>query len=103
MAGRTVSLTFKTSDGKTLPAVSFVVNDGKPGAKGDNATLVIENVRPTVKGGETSFPVGNVKVISVHINGVSQPLGYAYTVEANTVYLAEAVKVTDVVSIEFVR
>ncbi|MEI7159434.1 hypothetical protein [Pectobacterium parmentieri] len=99
-AGRTVSLIFKTSDGKSLPAVSFTVNDG---AKGDNATLVIENLRPTVKGGETSFAVGNVNVISVHINGVSQPLGYAYTVEANAVYLAEAVKSTDVVSIEFVR
>ncbi|GKW11695.1 hypothetical protein PEC301899_19770 [Pectobacterium carotovorum subsp. carotovorum] len=103
MAGRSVSLIFKTSDGKTLPAVSFTVNDGKPGAKGDNASLVIENLRPAVKGGETSFSVGNVKVISVHINGISQPLGYAYTVEANTVYLAEAVKSTDVVSIEFVR
>ncbi|MDE8741399.1 hypothetical protein PZA20_06135 [Pectobacterium polaris] len=99
-AGRTVSLVFKTSEGKSLPAVSFVVNDG---AKGDNATLVIENLRPTVKGGETSFVVGNVKVISVHINGVSQPPGYAYTVETNTVYLAEAVKSTDLVSIEFVR
>ncbi|WP_409311534.1 hypothetical protein [Pectobacterium sp. B1J-3] len=99
-AGRTVSLIFKTSDGKKLPAVSFVVKDGE---KGDNATLVIENLRPAVKGGETSFAVGNVKVISVHINGVSQPLGYAYTVESTTVYLAEAVKSTDIVSIEFVR
>ncbi|KHT36628.1 hypothetical protein [Pectobacterium carotovorum] len=99
-AGRTVSLIFKTSEGKSLPAVSFNVNDG---AKGDNASLVIENLRPAVKGGETSFPVGNVNVISVHINGVNQPQGYAYTVETNTVYLAEAVKSTDVLSIEFVR
>ncbi|MCA6971218.1 hypothetical protein LF935_16375 [Pectobacterium carotovorum] len=103
MAGRTVSLIFKTSDGKALPAVSFTVNDGKPGAKGDNASLVIETLRPAIKGGETSFAVGNVKVISVHINGVSQPQGYAYTIEATTVYLAEALKSTDLVSIEFVR
>ena len=99
-AGRTVSLTFKTSDGKTLPAVSFRVNDGE---KGDNATLVIESITPVIKGGESAFAVGNVTVISVHVNGVGQPLGYAYTVEANTVYLAEAVKSSDMVSIEFVR
>ncbi|MDH2369477.1 collagen-like protein [Providencia rettgeri] len=119
--GRTVSLIFKNNAGLALSPVSFTVNDGEQGAKGDkgltgdkgakgdkgdkgdNATLDISSLTPAVKGGETSFPIGNVKVLSVTLNGLSQPQGYAYTIEGTTLFLAEALKTTDFISIEVTK
>ncbi|MEY0278602.1 hypothetical protein AB7W07_01465 [Providencia rettgeri] len=101
--GRTVSLIFKNNAGLALAPVSFVVFDGEKGAKGDNATLDISSLTPAVKGGETSFPIGNVKVLSVTLNGLSQPQGHAYTLEGTTLFLAEALKATDFISIEVTK
>ncbi|MEY1000333.1 hypothetical protein AB7263_19215 [Providencia rettgeri] len=100
---RTVSLVFKNSEGQALPPVSFVVNDGEQGVKGDNANLNVESIIPDVKGGETSFPIGTAKVIVVQINGIIQPQGYAYTVEGTNLLLAEALKNTDFISIEVTK
>lgn len=95
--GRTVSLIFKNNAGLALSPVSFVVFDG------DNATLDISAITPVVKGGETSFAIGNVKVLSVSINGLSQPQGHAYTIEGTTLFLAEALRSTDFISIEVTK
>ncbi|MBP6079772.1 MAG: hypothetical protein KA732_00675 [Providencia sp.] len=97
---RTVTLTFKNGAGTNLPPVSFIVNDGE---NGDNANIQVSSIIPTIKGGETSFSLGNVVVLSVQINGISQPQGYAYTVEGTTLYLAEALKNGDFISIEVTK
>ncbi|MEQ4674044.1 hypothetical protein ABN063_05720 [Providencia vermicola] len=116
--GRTVSLIFKNNSGLALSPVSFTVYDGEQGEKGDkgltgdkgakgdkgdNATLDISTVIPTVKGGETSFPIGNAKVLSVVLNGLLQPQGHAYTIEGPTLFLAESLKATDFISIEVTK
>lgn len=98
--GRTITLTFKNSAGANLPPVSFVVNDGE---KGDNAHIQVTSIIPAIKGGEVSFNIGNVAVLSVQINGITQPQGYAYTVEGTTLYLAEALKNGDFMSIEVTK
>lgn len=128
--GRTISLIFKNNAGLSLAPVSFVVNDGEQGLKGDkgatgerglqgekgatgaqgikgdkgdNADINIEAIIPKVAGGETSFIIGAVKVFAVQINGISQPQGYSYTVEGTTLFLAEPVKSTDFISIEVTK
>lgn len=100
---RTVSLVFKNSEGQALPPVSFVVNDGEQGPKGDDGNINIESIIPDVKGGETSFPIGAAKVIFVQINGIIQPQGYSYVVEGTDLLLAEALKNTDFISIEVIN